>query len=97
MYICYYRHSKNKGKIMTTIVIEKECKCFKESDFENNQSFQSKDEALLRAKYMVDYMNDEFCGKHSFSLSEAGDTLHISVNMNEVKPKGGCCGGGHCS
>ncbi len=82
---------------MTTIIIEKECKCFKESQFENNQSFESKDEALLKAKYMVDYMNDEFCGKHNFVLSELGDALHIAVNMNEAKPKDGCCGGGHCS
>ena len=82
---------------MTTIVVDKECKCFKESDFENNQSFESKDEALLRAKYMVDYMNNEFCHKHNFALSEVDDTLLITVSMNEVKPKGGCCGGGHCS
>lgn len=82
---------------MTTIVVDKECKCFKESDFENNQSFESKYEALLRAKYMVDYMNDEFCGKHNFALSEVDDILLIAVSMNEARPKSGCCGGGHCS
>ncbi len=30
---------------MFTITIEKECGCFKKSDFENNRSFENKDAA----------------------------------------------------
>lgn len=81
---------------MTKINVLKECSCFRESDFINNEEFASKDGALLKAKYMVDYMNKEFCGKHKFTLSEVGDELQISVDMNEER-SGGCCGGGHCS
>ena len=82
---------------MTKIHILKECGCFRDSDFVNNETFESKDDALLKAKHMVGYMNNEFCGKHNFTIAEVGDELQIAVEMNETKKSGGCCGGGHCS
>jgi hypothetical protein len=81
---------------MTKINVLKECGCFRESDFVNNEEFSSKDEALLKAQHMVNYMNDEFCGKHNFMLREVGNELQIAVDMKEAR-SGGCCGGGHCS
>jgi len=83
---------------MATIIVEKECGCFKKSNFVNNESFESKDDALLKAQHMVEHMNNEFCNKHEFKLREEGDNLHISVDLCEEEPKkSGCCGGGHCS
>ena len=84
---------------MFTINIEKECGCFKKSSYENNMSFENKDDALIEARLMESYMNQKFCQKHLFTLIENGDTFQITV---ENKPKesadgGGCCGGGHCS
>jgi len=45
---------------------------------------------------MVNYMNDEFCQKHSFTLREDGNTFAISMDVKE-EAHTGCCGGGHCS
>lgn len=80
---------------MYTINIDKECGCFKRSDFENNVTFESNDDALIKANSMINQMNNEFCGKHKFALAEDGNTFQIS--MQAPAPTGGCCGGGHCS
>ena len=79
---------------MFTINIDKECGCFKKSDFENNKGFENKDDALVEALNMVDHMNKEFCQKHEFSFSEDGQNFQIAMND---RAKSGCCGGGHCS
>lgn len=80
---------------MYKINVDKECGCFKRSDLDNNVSFESKDDALMNATKMVSHMNEEFCGKHEFSLVENGDTFQIS--LGQPQKSGGCCGGGHCS
>ena len=80
---------------MNTITVDKECGCFKRSAYENNMSFDSKDDALMQANLMVNHMNTKFCGKHGFELAEDGDDFLIS--MGEAAKSGGCCGGGHCS
>jgi len=81
---------------MFTINIEKECGCFKKSDFKNNKRFEDKDEALIEAMNMVKTMNDEWCQKHEFTFSEDGQNFQIAVN-ERAKAHSGCCGGGHCS
>ncbi|MBD3788965.1 MAG: hypothetical protein IE885_01145 [Campylobacterales bacterium] len=80
---------------MATIIVEKECGCFQRSAYENNKTFDSKDDALLQAKLMVNHMNDKFCQKHAFELREEGENFHIAVDMRQQHS--GCCGGGHCS
>jgi hypothetical protein len=82
---------------MFTINIDKECGCFKRSAYENNMEFESKDDALLQARLMESHMNQKFCQKHMFTLSENGDTFQISVDNKPKETSGGCCGGGHCS
>ena len=82
---------------MFTISVDKECGCFKKSDLENNTTESSKDDALLKAQYMVNYMNDEFCKKHDFTLREDGNSFTISMNKRAQEAHTGCCGGGHCS
>lgn len=83
-----------KEKPMFTIHVEKECGCFKKSDFTNNMKFDDKDNALLQALNMTKEMNQEFCQKHEFEVVEEGDVFKISV---DERGKSGCCGGGHCS
>lgn len=80
---------------MYTITVDKECGCFKRSAYENNMSFESKDDALMQANLMQTHMNTKFCGKHDFSLSEDGDNFLIKMDL--ATQKSGCCGGGHCS
>jgi hypothetical protein len=82
---------------MFTITVDKECGCFKKSDFENNTTESTKDDALLKAQHMVNYMNDEFCQKHSFTLREDGNNFSISMDVPQEQAHTGCCGGGHCS
>ena len=41
---------------MSVINIDRECGCFKRSDLENNLSFESKDDAMLKALEMVNRM-----------------------------------------
>ena len=82
---------------MFTINVTQECGCFKRSPYENNKSFESKDDALLQAGLMVNHMNSKFCQKHEFELSEDGQNFRIAVEPREQEAKSGCCGGGHCS
>jgi len=79
---------------MFTITVDKECGCFKKSDLENNKNFDNADDALIEAKNMVNFMNKDFCQKHSFQLSENGSDFSIAMT---TPSQSGCCGGGHCS
>jgi len=81
---------------MSTISIAQECGCFKRSPLENNVTFDNKDDAMMKAQGMLSHMNEEFCGKHRFELSENGDDFAIDMKAPQAA-SGGCCGGGHCS
>lgn len=78
---------------MFTVKVEKECGCFKRSDFTNNMTFDNKDDAMIQALNMAKEMNQEFCQKHEFQVQEIGSTMQISVGE---RGRSGCCGGGHC-
>jgi len=80
---------------MSTINIAQECGCFKRSPLENNVAFDNKDDAMIKALSTVNHMNEKFCGKHGFELSENGQDFMISMKMPQAA-SGGCCGGGHC-
>jgi len=84
---------------MSTINIAQECGCFKKSDLENNVTFDNKDDAMIKAQGMVNHMNEKFCGKHGFELSENGENFVIAMKAPAATQptSGGCCGGGHCS
>jgi hypothetical protein len=79
---------------MFTVNVEKECGCFRKSDLKNGLSFSSKDDALMEAQKMANHMNEKFCKKHNFRVVEAGE--HFTISVEENRPSGGCCGGGHC-
>ena len=84
---------------MFTINVDKECGCFKRSMYENDQSFHDKDSALIEAQSMLSTMNEDFCQKHEFTLSENGENFSIAMNARPQEgtaSSGGCCGGGHC-
>jgi hypothetical protein len=67
---------------MITVKMEKQCGCFKKSDFKEEQTFASKEEALKEALAMCEDMNETFCQKHNFTVVENGDELMIKVDMN---------------
>lgn len=81
---------------MFTVQMEKECACFKKSEYTNNNSFATQQEAYQYAKILEELMNEEFCGKHTFySEPGAGDTFVIRVAPN-VTFVSGCSTGVSC-
>jgi len=66
---------------MYTIEIEKECGCFKKSSFENNMTFDYKEDAINKAKVIEARMNQEFCFKHYFEAVDHGDKIVIHSTL----------------
>ena len=68
---------------MYTVQMEKECACFKKSEYENNMSFETQKDAYNYAKIVAEFMNEEFCGQHDFAAHRGdGNYFLISVARN---------------
>jgi hypothetical protein len=80
--------------LMFTVEVEKECGCFRKSDYQKEKSFENKDEAILYTESLIDLMHDEFCGKHHFVPHTVNEN-HVQIVFGSSHG-GGCCGGGHC-
>jgi len=70
---------------MYKIIASFKCGCFSKSSFAEETVFDSKEEALQTAKQMLDFMKNEFCGKHTFSMSEHGNNFIIDAQINSQK------------
>lgn len=68
---------------MFKVMMEKQCGCFKDSGEAAEKSFDSKDAAMTEAMAMAARMNEEFCQKHEFSVTEQGDDLIVAVAMRD--------------
>ena len=79
---------------MFKIIIQDQCGCFKKSDLENNLTFESKDDAMIKAIEMKNIMNRTFCKKHDFQIQEIFNNLVIKFYKEE--PISSCCGNGCC-
>lgn len=66
---------------MYTVTMEKQCGCFKRSDFSPVQSFENKDDALIQAQEMASDMNETFCQKHRFSVTEEGQNFLVTMDQ----------------
>ena len=60
---------------MYKVHIENECACFKKSVFENNLTYDRKEDAQLKAKVLECRMNQEFCHTHYFEAEDRGDII----------------------
>ena len=69
---------------MYTIRVEKECGCFKKSNFQNNLTFENKADAIAKARVMECLMNQEFCFKHFFEAVDMGDEIVIHSSLRPV-------------
>jgi hypothetical protein len=67
---------------MSTIIVEKECGCFKREGYSNNIECETKEEALTKAIEIAEEMNETFCKKHNFQVVENGDDIMIKMGMN---------------
>lgn len=65
---------------MATLTIEMACGCFNRSDYEKEQSFETAEAAQEKAQEMIDDMNNNFCGRHTFGLDSSNpEQLVITV------------------
>lgn len=80
---------------MYTVTVEKECGCFKRSEYQKEKSFENKDDAFLYSKALEELMNEEFCKKHLF-FAQTSDDTNFMIRVADNPRGGGCCGGGHC-
>ena len=62
--------------------MEKECECFKKSEYSNNNTFKTQQDAYNYGKIVAELMNEEFCGTHTFCSQKVdGNNFVISVDM----------------
>ena len=78
---------------MFTVQVERECGCFRKSEYQKEKSFTSRDEAILYSESLEELMNEEFCSKHAFTAREVSKN-EFMIKVDDAA--GGCCGGGHC-
>ncbi|QOY55361.1 hypothetical protein HUE87_03740 [Candidatus Sulfurimonas marisnigri] len=69
---------------MYTIEIENECSCFKKSGFENNMTFESREDMINKARVMECRMNQEFCMKHFFEAVDYDNKIIIHSSLRPV-------------
>ncbi len=67
---------------MPIVKMERECKCFEQSDFQAVNEFETIDEALDFANDMCAKMNEKFCTKHRFRAVYEDGNMKIKVEMN---------------
>ena len=68
---------------MIELLMDKQCACFKRSDFEASQTFETKEEALTQATEMCRVMNIKFCHKHKFRYEENENQIIIKMEINK--------------
>ncbi len=62
---------------MFKVSLEKECSCFKRSNFKATQSFETEAEASKVAYKMAKEMTKEFCKEHGFSVIKEKNSFLI--------------------
>lgn len=70
------------------VIIEKLCSCAKKEGFAQVETFDSKEGAQSAANAQLAYIQSNFCGKHSFDVTEVDE--HFVIGM-----LGGCGCGSH--
>ena len=81
---------------MYTVQMEQECECFKKSEYSNNNSYKTQQDAYNYAKIVVELMNEEFCSQHIFYSEPAEDNsfvIRVDINATAVS---GCSTGVSC-
>ena len=81
---------------MYTVQMEKECGCFKKSEYSNNTTFDTQQDAYQYANIVAELMNEEFCTQHRFEAQRAeGNNFVIRVVINATAVSG-CSTGVSC-
>ena len=81
---------------MYTVTMQEECACFKKSEYTNNNTFSTRQEAYQYANILAELMNEEFCSKHTFYSQVAeGNNFVVRVAINATFVSG-CSTGVSC-
>lgn len=81
---------------MYKVIMEKECACFSKSEYTNNNTFKTQQEAYQYSNILAELMNEEFCGRHKFYSEVAeGNNFVIRVSINATYVSG-CSTGVTC-
>ena len=64
------------------IHIKDMCDCSKQNSFENDLSFETKEDATMKAKIMECLMSQELSCKHYFEAEDKGDTIIIHTLLS---------------
>ena len=68
---------------MYTVQMEKECNCFKKSEYKNHMAFKTRQDAYQYATIVAEFMNEEFCNTHIFTAHKGdGHYFLIKVDVN---------------
>ena len=68
---------------MVSLIMQKECGCFKKSSYKAKQIFQTNEDALKVAQTMCEDMNKNFCQKHKFTVQNNNNEIIIKVDINK--------------
>ncbi len=79
-----------------TVHLENECGCFKKSEYENDATFETQQEAYRYAKILCELMNEEFCGKHEFYSQPGLENTFVIKNPLNMTFVSGCSTGVSC-
>ncbi len=82
---------------MYTVQMEKECGCFRKSEFKSEKTFENQNDAYNYAQIASEIMNEDFCGKHHFFVQKIGDYSYMirvgeNVGGSSCSSGGGSCG-----
>ena len=81
---------------MFTVYLEDECSCFKKSEYQNNVTFKTQQEAYQYANILAELMNEEFCKKHEFYAQPGGDSSFVIKSPLNLTFVSGCSTGVSC-
>ncbi|PHS40992.1 MAG: hypothetical protein COB07_03090 [Sulfurovum sp.] len=77
---------------MYTVQIERECGCFKKSEYQSKKTFDNQQDAYNYANIVTEFMNEDFCQTHLFTACKTEDNQFvIGVSSN---PNSGSCSTG---
>lgn len=80
---------------MYTVTMEKECSCFKKSDYKAEESFEYQKDAYNYANTIIEFMNEDFCKTHSFigqRTLEDNFVIQVVANADAGSCSTGSCG-----
>lgn len=81
---------------MYKVYMQEECACFKKSEYTNDATFKTQEEAYKYSNILAELMNEEFCSKHLFYSQIAEDNnFVIRVDRNATFVSG-CSTGVSC-